>query len=163
MTTFYYLRFETLPTWRARSSYIYPPGTGWPIYTPGHRVPVSSPPKTCEKKLSWTNWIEETMKNLRVVTVPSDIRTWNLPSRSQKYYRLSYLAWFVDFSFMLAHLIMLSHLCMLVFMYTVFIVQAYQTSHYAVPCGGIFLGKWSISFAGSSEGKMNPIECNGTF
>jgi hypothetical protein len=33
-----------------------------------------------------------------------------------------------------------------------FIVQAYQTSQYAVPRGGILLGS---SFAGSSDGKMN--------
>jgi hypothetical protein len=37
----------------------------------------------------------------------------------------------------------------------VFIVQAYQTSQYVVPRGGIFLGKWRSSFAGSSVGKMN--------
>jgi hypothetical protein len=37
----------------------------------------------------------------------------------------------------------------------VFIVQAYQTSQYVVPRGGIFLGKWRSSFAGSSDGKMN--------
>jgi hypothetical protein len=40
-------------------------------------------------------------------------------------------------------------------MYKVFIVQAYQTSQYVVPRGGIFLGKWRNSFAGSSNGKMN--------
>jgi hypothetical protein len=40
-------------------------------------------------------------------------------------------------------------------MYTVFIVQAYQTSQYVMPRGSIFLGKWRISFAGSSDGKMN--------
>jgi hypothetical protein len=40
-------------------------------------------------------------------------------------------------------------------LYTVFIVQAYQTSQYVVPRGGIFLGKWRSSFAGSSDGKMN--------
>jgi hypothetical protein len=28
MTTFYCLRFETPPTWRTRSLYLYPPGTG---------------------------------------------------------------------------------------------------------------------------------------
>jgi hypothetical protein len=39
--------------------------------------------------------------------------------------------------------------------YTGFIVQAYQTSQYVVPCGSIFLGKWHSSFAGSSNGKMN--------
>jgi hypothetical protein len=40
-------------------------------------------------------------------------------------------------------------------MYTVFIVQAYQTSQYVVTRAGIFLGKWRSSFAGSSDGKMN--------
>jgi hypothetical protein len=34
-------------------------------------------------------------------------------------------------------------------------VQAYQTSQDVVPRGGIFLGKWRSSFAGSSDGKMN--------
>jgi hypothetical protein len=33
MKTFYCLRFETLPTWRARSQYLYHPGTVWPGYT----------------------------------------------------------------------------------------------------------------------------------
>jgi hypothetical protein len=38
----------------------------------------------------------------------------------------------------------------------VFIVQAYQTSQYVVPRGGIFFfGKWNSSFAGNSDGKMN--------
>jgi hypothetical protein len=46
MTTFYCLRFETPPTWRARSAYLYPPGRGSPIYTPSHWVPFSSPPTT---------------------------------------------------------------------------------------------------------------------
>jgi hypothetical protein len=36
-----------------------------------------------------------------------------------------------------------------------FIVQAYQTSQYVVPRGGIFLGKWRGSFAGNSGDKMN--------
>jgi hypothetical protein len=39
-------RFEIPPTWRARSPYLYPPGTGWPGYTPRHWVPFSSPPTT---------------------------------------------------------------------------------------------------------------------
>jgi hypothetical protein len=34
MTILYCLRFETPPTWKARFPYLYPPGTGWPIYTP---------------------------------------------------------------------------------------------------------------------------------
>jgi hypothetical protein len=42
----YCLRFETPPTWRTRSPYLYPPGTGWPRYTPRHWVPFSSPPIT---------------------------------------------------------------------------------------------------------------------
>jgi hypothetical protein len=46
MTIFYCLRFETLPTWRTRSPYFYPPLTGWPRYTPRNWVPVSSPPAT---------------------------------------------------------------------------------------------------------------------
>jgi hypothetical protein len=39
VTIFYCLRFETLPTWRARSLYLYPPGTGWPCYTQGTGFP----------------------------------------------------------------------------------------------------------------------------
>jgi hypothetical protein len=42
----YCLRFETPPTCRARSPYLYPPGTGWPSYTPRHWVPFSSSPTT---------------------------------------------------------------------------------------------------------------------
>jgi hypothetical protein len=34
------------PTWRASSSHLYPPGTGWPSYTPKHWVSFSSPPTT---------------------------------------------------------------------------------------------------------------------
>jgi hypothetical protein len=34
---------ETPPTWRARSPYLYPPGTGWPSYTLGHWVQFLSP------------------------------------------------------------------------------------------------------------------------
>jgi hypothetical protein len=33
-------------TWRARSPYLYLPGTGWPSYTPRHWAPFSSPPTT---------------------------------------------------------------------------------------------------------------------
>jgi hypothetical protein len=46
VTIFYCLKFETPPTWRARSPYLYPPGTGWPSYTPRHWVPFLSPPMT---------------------------------------------------------------------------------------------------------------------
>jgi hypothetical protein len=37
----------------------------------------------------------------------------------------------------------------------VLIVHAYQTSQYVVPRGGISLGKWRSTFAGSSDGEMN--------
>jgi hypothetical protein len=40
---YFTVSFETPPTWRARSPYLYPPGTGWPSYTPGHWVPFLSP------------------------------------------------------------------------------------------------------------------------
>jgi hypothetical protein len=39
MTMFYCLRFETPPTWRARSPYLYPPVTGWPSCIPGIGFP----------------------------------------------------------------------------------------------------------------------------
>jgi hypothetical protein len=42
MTTFYCLRFKSTPTWRVRSPYLYPPGTGWPRYIPRHWVPFLS-------------------------------------------------------------------------------------------------------------------------
>jgi hypothetical protein len=45
-TIFYSLSIENSPTWRTRSPHLYPPGTGWPSYTPRHRVPFSSPPTT---------------------------------------------------------------------------------------------------------------------
>jgi hypothetical protein len=39
-------------------------------------------------------------------------------------------------------------------------MQAYQTSQYVVPLGGIFLGKWRSAFAGSSHGEMDvPSSC----
>jgi hypothetical protein len=44
--TFYCLRFKIPPTWRARSPYLYTPGTAWPSYNPTHWVPFSSPPTT---------------------------------------------------------------------------------------------------------------------
>jgi hypothetical protein len=32
--SYFTVTFETPPAWRARSPYLYPPGTGWPSYTP---------------------------------------------------------------------------------------------------------------------------------
>jgi hypothetical protein len=46
MTTFYCVRFETPPASRARSPYLYPPGTGWPGYIARYWVPFLSPPTT---------------------------------------------------------------------------------------------------------------------
>jgi hypothetical protein len=46
MTTFYCLRFETPRTWRARSTYLYSPGTAWAGYAPRQWVRFSSPPTT---------------------------------------------------------------------------------------------------------------------
>jgi hypothetical protein len=43
MTIFYCLRFETPTTWKAKSPYLYPQGTGWPSYTPKQWAPFSSP------------------------------------------------------------------------------------------------------------------------
>jgi hypothetical protein len=37
---YFTVSYETPPTWRARSLYLYPPGTGWHSYTPGHWVPI---------------------------------------------------------------------------------------------------------------------------
>jgi hypothetical protein len=48
MTIFYCLRLETPPTWRARSPYLYPPGTGFPFHRlvqfAGLRWRYSNPP-----------------------------------------------------------------------------------------------------------------------
>jgi hypothetical protein len=46
MTIFYCLISDTPPTRRNRCLYLYPPGTGWPSYTPRYCVPFSSPPTT---------------------------------------------------------------------------------------------------------------------
>jgi hypothetical protein len=46
VTIIYSLIFETPPTWRARSLYLYPKVTRWSSYTPRHWVPFSSPPTT---------------------------------------------------------------------------------------------------------------------
>jgi hypothetical protein len=40
---FIVLILETPLTWKARSPYLYPPGTGWLSYIPGHWVPFPSP------------------------------------------------------------------------------------------------------------------------
>jgi hypothetical protein len=44
---------ETRPTWSARSPYLYPPGTGWPSYIPGHWVPFRSLLRLAGLRWSW--------------------------------------------------------------------------------------------------------------
>jgi hypothetical protein len=46
---FYCLRFATCSNWKARSPYLSPTVTGWPSYTPRHRLPFSSPSTTRKK------------------------------------------------------------------------------------------------------------------
>jgi hypothetical protein len=36
----YFEPIREIPTWRTRSPYLYPLETGWPSYTPRHRVPI---------------------------------------------------------------------------------------------------------------------------
>jgi hypothetical protein len=55
MTTFYCLRFETPPTWRARSTYLYPPGTGRLGCIPRHWVPFSSSSTTRWVTVEYSN------------------------------------------------------------------------------------------------------------
>jgi hypothetical protein len=55
---YFTVSFETPPTWRTRFPYLYPPGTGWPSYTPGHWVPFMSPLKTRRPVDSYdTSWV----------------------------------------------------------------------------------------------------------
>jgi hypothetical protein len=54
MTTFYCLRVETPPTWRARSPYLYSPGTGWPCYTPRHGCPFRRLLRLARRQSKWS-------------------------------------------------------------------------------------------------------------
>jgi hypothetical protein len=57
VTIFYCHRFETSPTWRARSPYLYPPGTGSPSYIP---QAVGSPyaPSTARRAtVTYSGWL----------------------------------------------------------------------------------------------------------
>jgi hypothetical protein len=40
---YFTVSFETTPTWKSRSLYLYPPGRGWPSHTHRHWVPFLSP------------------------------------------------------------------------------------------------------------------------
>jgi hypothetical protein len=52
MTIFYCLRFESPSTWRARSTYLYLPGTGCPGFTPRNWVSFSSPLTTSRAEVN---------------------------------------------------------------------------------------------------------------
>jgi hypothetical protein len=56
---------ETPPTWRARSPYLYPPGTRYPRYTPGHWVRFPSPLTTLRATVE--------------VFYPASTRDWKAP------------------------------------------------------------------------------------
>jgi hypothetical protein len=78
MTTFYCLRFETPPTWSARCSYLYPPGTGWPGYT--RRLPFSSRPTTKLVPPFCTDHVKNTA--LLLLRASVWVPTWSLLSQS---------------------------------------------------------------------------------
>jgi hypothetical protein len=63
MIIFYCPRFETPPTWRARSPYLHPPETGCPSYTPRHWVTPFL------NSIKWFVFVPETK------CVPCDVRT----------------------------------------------------------------------------------------
>jgi hypothetical protein len=65
-------------------------------------------------------------------------------------YRLYYSSYFMHVEYTVSPLQALTNL-----LYMVIILQAYQTSHYVMPSGGIFLSKWRSTYAGSSDGKLN--------
>jgi hypothetical protein len=81
-------RFETSPTSRTRSPHLYPPGTGWPSYTPRHWIPFSLPPTTRRAT-------EEVFEPVTKYTVESlcclgaDLRENTLPSGTP----IGYFAW----------------------------------------------------------------------
>jgi hypothetical protein len=55
LNTIFYCLIWNSPTWKARSQYLYPPGRGWPSYTPGHWVPFSSPLTTRRATVGYSN------------------------------------------------------------------------------------------------------------
>jgi hypothetical protein len=94
MSIFYCLRFKTSLTWRGRSSYLYPPGTGSPSYTPRHWVPFSSPPTTrratveaSPRGVSSTKLLGDSgqprKSYLRKVSIRVEIRIRDLPNKKQ--------------------------------------------------------------------------------
>jgi hypothetical protein len=89
MTTFCCLRFETPPTWRTRSPYLYPRGTGCPSYTPRHWVLFSSPPTTLRASVeviqpAYTQYLSMTLRvrvrvTLQLVVYRQSVRLGDTP------------------------------------------------------------------------------------
>jgi hypothetical protein len=50
---YFTVSFQNIPTWRSRSPYLYPPGTGWPI-PPGTWFPFCGPLTTLKVKVKVT-------------------------------------------------------------------------------------------------------------
>jgi hypothetical protein len=61
---------ETPPTCRTSSPYLYPLGTGWPSYTPGHWVPFPSPRTTRRAVRRHIHEVEVTLR----LTVSQSVR-----------------------------------------------------------------------------------------
>jgi hypothetical protein len=55
LTAIFYCLIWDSPTWRARFPYLYPPGTGWPSYTPGHWVPFCRLLRLSELRWRYSN------------------------------------------------------------------------------------------------------------
>jgi hypothetical protein len=83
MTVFYCLRFETPPTWKAKSPYLYPPGTGWPSYTSRPWVPFSSPFTT---RRATVGVFEPASKLVTLV-----IKPWVAPNRKHRFLKIPLL------------------------------------------------------------------------
>jgi hypothetical protein len=88
---YFTLIFETPPTRSARCPYLYPPGTGWPSYTPKHWVPFPSPPTILRATVevfepaSTQGWLPNittvALYNLRATVFTERWRRW--PHRKQ--------------------------------------------------------------------------------
>jgi hypothetical protein len=82
MTTFYCLRLESPPTWRARSPYLYPPGTGWPSYTPIHWVLNSNKSSKFEVTLRLAVYRRSVRLGVKILEIPG---CFTLPAKSSLY------------------------------------------------------------------------------
>jgi hypothetical protein len=65
--------FQNPPPCRARSPYLYPPGTGWPSYTPRHWVSFLSPHTTCRAVMEVWEPTSTLAANLTKLPYPSQL------------------------------------------------------------------------------------------